>query len=54
MESFTSPKVIGMLSYNLLLHDLRNPDSAFQDTVWKGTGILIFLRLSIFKRRKQS
>jgi polysaccharide biosynthesis transport protein len=30
LESFTSPKVIGMLSYNLLLHDLRNPSNPFR------------------------
>ena len=30
LESFTSPKVIGMLSYNLLLHDLQNPTRPFR------------------------
>src|SRR5919205_3093054 len=30
IETFKSPKVTGMLSYNLLLHDLDNPQNAYR------------------------
>lgn len=30
IETFKSPKVIGMLSYHLLLHDLQNPDRPYR------------------------
>lgn len=30
LETFTSPKVIGMLSYNLMLHDLTSPETAYR------------------------
>lgn len=30
LQTFTSPKVIGMLSYNLMLHDLVNPEVAYR------------------------
>ncbi len=31
LETFTSPKVIGMLSYSLMLHDLQNPSDPFRE-----------------------
>jgi len=30
LETFNSPKVIGMLSYNLMLHDFQNPNDPFR------------------------
>jgi succinoglycan biosynthesis transport protein ExoP len=30
LETFNSPKVIGMLSYHLMLHDFDNPDNPFR------------------------
>ena len=30
LETFYSPKVIGMVSYNLLLHDLQNPQNPYR------------------------
>jgi succinoglycan biosynthesis transport protein ExoP len=30
LETFNSPKVIGMVSYNLLLHDLQNPQNPYR------------------------